>query len=734
MNSKRFLFFFIALFAVNFLLMTGCTSSEKPAPAESAAAAQQTESSGDKTLDQAIAEAAARIEERVTPGSKIALLNFDSPSDRFSSYVLDELSVYLVDSGNLIVVDRKEMDLIRSEMNFQMSGDVSENSMQALGQKIGAQSIVSGSLTDIGGSYRIMFRVLSVETAIILVQFRTDIAAGTRVQTLLGSAASVGTQTATGGRQTAAAPAQPAQPAIVYKIGDTGPAGGIIFYDKGNNSGGWRYLEAAPEDINRKLNPVSEPINASGSAERGVGMGKRNTEAIMKEAANKGGGFGWAAQACDAYELNGFNDWFLPSRDELHHMYGNLHMQGIGGFRNEHYWSSTAGSNGTTDWFWRENFANGEQQSYRHEMRVRPVRQFAEGAVTPPAQTQTAASGAFKVGGKGPAGGIIFYDKGNNNGGWRYLEAAPADINRKLNPVSEPINASGSAERAVGWGKRNTEAIMKEAARKGGGFGWAAQACDAYELNGFKDWFLPSRDELHHMYGNLHMQGIGDFRNEHYWSSTAGSNGTTDWFWRENFANGEQQSYRHEMRVRPVRQFADGATTPPPAPPPPVPGTFMVGEKGPAGGLIFYDKGNSNGGWRYLEAAPADINRKLNPVSESIDASDCAERGVGWGKRNTEAIMKEAASKGGGFGWAAQACDAYTHNGFDDWFLPSRDELHYMYGNLHMQGIGNFRNEHYWSSTAGSTGKTDWFWRENFANGEQQSYRHEMRVRPVRQF
>jgi hypothetical protein len=31
-----------------------------------------------------------------------------------------------------------------------------------------------------------------------------------------------------------------------YKIGDTGPAGGFIFYDKGYNSGGWRYLEAAP--------------------------------------------------------------------------------------------------------------------------------------------------------------------------------------------------------------------------------------------------------------------------------------------------------------------------------------------------------------------------------------------------------------------------------------------------------------------------------------------------------
>ncbi|MCX7024543.1 MAG: hypothetical protein NT080_07975 [Spirochaetes bacterium] len=30
-----------------------------------------------------------------------------------------------------------------------------------------------------------------------------------------------------------------------WKIGDTGLAGGVIFLDKGNAGGGWRFLEAA---------------------------------------------------------------------------------------------------------------------------------------------------------------------------------------------------------------------------------------------------------------------------------------------------------------------------------------------------------------------------------------------------------------------------------------------------------------------------------------------------------
>jgi len=146
---------------------------------------QQPAASGSMTLDQAIKEAANQIDERIKAGSKIAPLNFSSPSDNFSSYVLDELTANLVDSRKLIVVDRKEIDLIRDEFKFQFSGEVGDDSMQALGRMLGAQSIISGSLTDMGGFYRIVIRVLNVQNASVEVQYRANIANDTVVAALL---------------------------------------------------------------------------------------------------------------------------------------------------------------------------------------------------------------------------------------------------------------------------------------------------------------------------------------------------------------------------------------------------------------------------------------------------------------------------------------------------------------------------------------------------------------------
>jgi len=150
------------------ILMFGCTGSAKPAE-------NVMVNSTLLTLDQAIAEAAIRIDERIPAGSKIAPLNFNSPHDRFSDYVLEELTANLVESRKLTVVDRREIDLIRNEVDFQFSGEVRDDSMQEIGRMLGAQSIISGNFTDMGGFIRIMIRVLNVQNASVEVQYRANV-------------------------------------------------------------------------------------------------------------------------------------------------------------------------------------------------------------------------------------------------------------------------------------------------------------------------------------------------------------------------------------------------------------------------------------------------------------------------------------------------------------------------------------------------------------------------------
>ncbi|MDR0501998.1 MAG: penicillin-binding protein activator LpoB, partial [Treponema sp.] len=80
-------------------------------------------------------------------------------------YVIEELIGHIVNDGKLTVVDRANLETIRQEMNFQLSGEVSNESMQAIGQKLGAQSIISGQIIDSGAGIRLRIRIISIESA-----------------------------------------------------------------------------------------------------------------------------------------------------------------------------------------------------------------------------------------------------------------------------------------------------------------------------------------------------------------------------------------------------------------------------------------------------------------------------------------------------------------------------------------------------------------------------------------
>jgi hypothetical protein len=234
---------------------------------------------------------------------------------------------------------------------------------------LGAQIIISGAVSRIGGLYRLRVRALSVQSAQIAGQFNWNIPNSSTIEVLVqsnatGYAAASGGSAARTPARTARSPvtAQTSAPvpaaAPAYKIGDTGPGGGIVFYDKGDNSDGWRYMEAAPASTEWKDIQWGPNGEIKGTRVE-MGAGKKNTRIIVNHAVAAGGNYR-AAWLCDSLEYGEYDDWFLPSKAELNLMYLNLKERGLGGFITEWYWSSSEGgdNNSWTQGFGRENQIN----------------------------------------------------------------------------------------------------------------------------------------------------------------------------------------------------------------------------------------------------------------------------------------------------------------------------------------------------------------------------------------
>ncbi|MDR1903819.1 MAG: hypothetical protein LBQ88_16245 [Treponema sp.] len=388
---KLGIYFGKILVLLTVFIMSGCGSS---APAQTAN--QVSSGSAGMDLDAVIREAVGQMEARLPARTTLALVSVASPSAAFSEQVITRLESAIVGNRKLGVVDRANLDKIRSEQGFQLSGEVDDDSAKAIGKLLGAGAIVTGSLTDLGDVYSLTLKAINIETAMVVVSYLADLAKTTRIETLLASGGGAGSgRTATaqpvqaGNRSsgtTAQAPAAPATPAVPepvydveYKVGGKGPAGGWIFYDKGRATNGWRYLEAAPSETEFTAAWGTRGETVGGTS-TGIGAGKRNTEMLLKYL-NEKGEIGGLAQVCSDLFIGGFDGWFLPSKDELDLIYKNLKVKRIGGFADSRYWSSSEVNERCA---WLQMFDYNGQQEYdflgsfnkNQSHSVRAVRQF----------------------------------------------------------------------------------------------------------------------------------------------------------------------------------------------------------------------------------------------------------------------------------------------------------------------------------------------------------------------
>ena len=520
-----------------------------------------------------------------------------------------------------------------------------------------------------------------------------------------------------------------------YNVGDTGPGGGIVFYDAGATQSWGRYLEAA-------LTNGTTPSTWTRATEKGwgcngtdisgtrleIGTGRANTTIITDRKCTSDYSLS-AASIAAAYNGGGKTDWFLPSRDELNELCKYAKTQTTGdieqdcvlsgtirtGFVSDHYWSSSE-SNPTIAL--GQSFSSGIGDSYGKGFifYVRPVRAFAATCAT---------GGACKVGDTGPGGGTVFYVTTTPfkcgvdlAAECTYLEAAPTGWITASTPARQTncatagtstvdpkcwwsgntVDRIGTTGTVIGTGYANTSKMITQSE----GAGKAATVARAFQGGGKTDWSLPSRDELNELckiYSNGrtdtteyrdyqngctgNTSPTGGFAPGDYWSSSEVDANNA---WYEYFERGQQVSVgkANKFYVRPVRAFAITCAEG---------GTCKVRDIGPGGGIVFY-----------VATTPFNCGENPNaiPVTKCTYLEAALTKGTGtstwtpatraqWGCRGTSVpgtsieigtgqantkIITDAKCVGtDGSPSAASIAATYNGGGKDDWFLPSRKEL-----------------------------------------------------------
>ena len=209
---------------------------------------------------------------------------------------------------------------------------------------------------------------------------------------------------------------------VDFKVGGFGPAGGVVIYDKGFLSSGWRFIEVSRNDLRlvkgipsidkqsadyansesrfifgdyydsnmRKPLPKRGPLFVNGKRSYNkknctvseIGSGFLNTELLVQSmginahCANPSEitGF-YAARLCSLLEFSGFSDWFLPSSDELDLLYSEQ-SNVLNGFANGFYWSSSedpVNAGFAKGRFFGKGYQNGLRCNWGY---VRPIRYF----------------------------------------------------------------------------------------------------------------------------------------------------------------------------------------------------------------------------------------------------------------------------------------------------------------------------------------------------------------------
>ena len=121
-------------------------------------------------------------------------------------------------------------------------------------------------------------------------------------------------------------------------VGDTGPGGGIVFYDAGSTKSWGRYLEAAPADTSTLLEWGCSGVEVQAADHTAIGKGILNTQAVVATCQGPFSNTTGASAASQAFASGGIGGWYVPDVKELRALYAQAAT--VGNLNGGLYWTS----------------------------------------------------------------------------------------------------------------------------------------------------------------------------------------------------------------------------------------------------------------------------------------------------------------------------------------------------------------------------------------------------------
>ena len=397
------------------------------------------------------------------------------------------------------------------------------------------------------------------------IQYLTDPAQGNTV-TINGTPYTTTTTTTeaptTTTTTTTEAPTTTTTTTFAYSIGDLA-LGGVIAYilqpgDPGYDAGGQSGFVATIADITSS--PWGCQGTIIGAVGTEIGTGNQNTIDIMSGCVTTV----IAARMCGDLDQGGYQDWYLPSKDELNKLY--LNKDAIGGFTIPGWhWSSSETDITNAN---AQRIDSGTQSStfYKDaQISVRAVRSFSTVPTTTTTTTEapttttttteaptttTTTTVVYSIGDSALGGKIAYILQPGDTGYDAGVQHGLVATNGLISQLSiwGCAETSISTGTAIGTGNQNTINILAGCETAG----IAARVCDNLDEGGYQDWYLPSRDELYKLY--LNKTAIGSITNGNYWTS---SQENSTYAWRLYGGNGSIYDMHKNatIAVRGVRSF-----------------------------------------------------------------------------------------------------------------------------------------------------------------------------------